>query len=139
MEEFLKRKKKTVRTLNKLLGIQKKRWIGAAGHSNGQTGAFDCRQSFLGPNPSYLLYFWDVLDKTDLFNTTMNRLSDEVSVSSPNQVPAVILTGRNSSKADDSEDVSSFISSFRQVIVEVSKEASIATQEVSKEATLAAD
>jgi hypothetical protein len=67
------------------------------GCSNGRMGAFDCRQSFLGPNPSYLLYFWDVLDKTDLFNTTMNRLSDEVGVLSPNQVPAVILTGRNSS------------------------------------------
>jgi hypothetical protein len=69
----------------------------------------------------------------------MNRLSDEVGVSSPNQVPAVFLTGRNSSKADDSEDVSSFISSFRQVIVEVSKEASIAAREVSREATLSAD
>jgi hypothetical protein len=109
------------------------------GRSKGRTGAFDCRQSFLGPNPSYLLYFWDVLDKTDLFNTTMNRLSDEVGVSAPNQVPAVILTGRNSSKTDDSEDVASFISNFRNVIFEASKEASISARNVSKEATLAAD
>jgi hypothetical protein len=96
------------------------------GRSKGRTGAFDDRGSFLNHNPSYLLYFWEVLDKTDLFNTTMNRLSDGVGVSSPNQVPSIVLTSRMSSKADDSEDVSILFTSFRNVIVEVSKEANVA-------------
>ena len=61
------------------------------GRSEGRQGAFDCRESFLGSNPSYLLYFWDVLDKHDLFNTTMNRLSDEAGASSANEVPGVIV------------------------------------------------
>ena len=42
------------------------------GRSEGQRGAFDSQDSFLGTNPSYLLYFWDALDNNDLFNMTMN-------------------------------------------------------------------
>jgi hypothetical protein len=103
------------------------------GRSKGRTGAFDCRESFLGPNPSYLLYFWDVLDKTDLFNTTMNRLSDDIGVSSPNQVPGIISTAKNSAKTNNSDDVSVFISSFRNVIVEASEKASIAADRRHKE------
>ena len=96
------------------------------GRSKGRTGAFDCRDSFLAHHPSYLLYFWDVLDQTDLFNTTMNRLSDETGASSPNEVPGIILTGRNSSKTNDSEDGSAFISNFRNILVEASEKASLA-------------
>ena len=60
------------------------------------------------------------------FNTTMNRLSDGVGVSSPNQVPSIVLTTRMSSKADDSEDAGVLFTSFRNVIVDVSKEANVA-------------
>ena len=43
------------------------------GRSEGRQGAFDCRESFLGPNPSYLLYFWDVLDQNNLFYSTTSE------------------------------------------------------------------
>lgn len=56
-----------------LTNVEKFQW----GRSQGRQGAFDCRESFLGSNPSYLLYFWDVLDNNDLFNSTMTRLSDD--------------------------------------------------------------
>lgn len=105
------------------------------GRSKGRRGAFDCRESFLGHYPSYLLYFWDVLDQTDLFNTTMNRLSDETGASSPNEVPGIILARKNSSKsnADSEEDASAFISSFRNIIVEASESASLAADKRHRE------
>jgi hypothetical protein len=84
------------------------------------------RDSFLAHHPSYLLYSLDVLDQTDLFNTTMNRLSDETGALSPNKVPRIILAGRNSLKTNDSEDGSAFISSFRNILVEASEKASVA-------------
>jgi hypothetical protein len=96
------------------------------GWSKGQTGAFDCCESFLGPMPSYLLYFWDILDITDLFATTVNRLSNDIGASLPNEVPGVILDIRNSSKTNSTDDISVFVSSFRDVIVEASKEANVA-------------
>jgi hypothetical protein len=105
----------------------------------GRTGAFDSLDSFLGPNPSYLLYFWEVLDKTGLLNTTMNRISDAVGVSSPNQVPSVVVTSRMSARDADSEDASMLFSSFKSVIVEVSKEATVAARELSEAANMAAD
>lgn len=97
------------------------------GRSSGRIGAFDCRQSFLGPNPSYLLYFWDVLDTSDLFSTTMNRLSDEAGASSANDVPSVVTTkGKSTTKTDVNDEVSVFVTSFREVIVEASRDATIA-------------
>jgi hypothetical protein len=105
------------------------------GRSKGRTGAFDCRESFLGHYPSYLLYFWDVLDQTDLFNTTMNRLSDETGASSPNEVPGIILARKNFSKsnADTEEDTSAFVSSFRNIIVEAAEKASLAANKRHRE------
>jgi hypothetical protein len=94
--------------------------------SKGRIGAFDCRESFLGPMPSYLLYFWEVLEKTDLFSTTINRLSDQAGASSPNDVPSVILGTRSSPKTNSTDEVSVFVSSFRDVIVEASKESNLA-------------
>jgi hypothetical protein len=109
------------------------------GRLHGRTGAFDSLDSILGPNPSYLLYFWEVLDKTGLFNTTMNRLSNSVGVLLANQVPSVVMTTKMSSRDADSEDASMLFASFKSVIVEVSKEASIAAQELSNAANVAAD
>jgi hypothetical protein len=94
------------------------------GRSKGRTGAFDDRGSFI--TTILPIYFTFGKCKTDLFNTTMNHLSDGVGVLSPNEVPSIVLTSRMSSKADDSEDVSILFTSFRNVIVEVSKEANIA-------------
>ena len=96
------------------------------GRSAGRRGAFDCRESFLGTHPPYLLYFWDVLDDTDLFNTTINRLSDEAGASSANEVPSIVTTNGKSSNSTRNDDVSVFVSSFRDVIIEASKDASIA-------------
>jgi hypothetical protein len=105
------------------------------GRSKGRTGAFDCRESFLGQYPSYLLYFWDVLDQTDLFNTTMNRLSDETGALSPNEVPGIILARKNSAKsnADTEEDASAFISSFKNIIAKTSEKASLAANKRHRE------
>jgi hypothetical protein len=118
---------------------QEPREKGDWGRLCGHTGAFDSLDSFLGPNPSYLLYFWEVLDKTGLLNTTMNRISDSVGVSSPNQVPSVVMTSKVSTRDADSEDASMFFSSFKSVIVEVSQEATITARELSDAANTAAD
>jgi hypothetical protein len=91
-----------------------------------RSGAFDCRESFLGSYPSYLLYFWDVLENNNLFKTTMNRLSDDAGASSANDVPSVIRTKATSSMSQGNNDISVFVSSFREVIVEASKNASMA-------------
>jgi hypothetical protein len=60
-------------------------------------------------------------------------------VSSPNQVPSVVMTSKMSTRDADSEDASMLFSSFKSVIVEVSKEATIAAQELSDAANVAAD
>jgi hypothetical protein len=94
------------------------------GRSEGRQGAFDCRESFLGANPSYLLYFWDVLDQHNLFNTTMNRLSDEAGASSGNEVPTIVrINEGKSSRTTGIDDVSVFVQNFKDVIVEASKDA----------------
>jgi hypothetical protein len=72
------------------------------------------------------LYFWDVLDQTGLFNTTINRLSDQAGALLPNDVPSVILGTRSSSKTNSTDEVSVFVSSFCDVIVEASKESNLA-------------
>ncbi|KAG7365348.1 hypothetical protein IV203_038551 [Nitzschia inconspicua] len=59
------------------------------GRSEGRQKAFDCRESFLGSNPSYLLYFWDVLDKNDLFDTNMKKRHKEVQESEDNRLKMV--------------------------------------------------
>ncbi|KAG7371307.1 hypothetical protein IV203_019877 [Nitzschia inconspicua] len=95
------------------------------GRSEGRQGAFDCRESFLGSNPSYLLYFGDVLDNNDLFNTTMNRLSDEVGASSANEVPPVIRTTGRASRGTSvniNDDMTFFMRGFKEIITETSKE-----------------
>ena len=109
------------------------------GRSKGRKGAFDCRESFLGPNPSYILYFWDVLDQNDLFNTTINRLSDDAGASSPNHVPSVVRMKGKSSRTSDTEDVSVFMSNFCDVIIEASKDATIAAERRHQEAQEAED
>ncbi len=96
------------------------------GRSEGRQGAFDCCESFLGSKPSYLLYFWDVLDKNDLFNTTINRLSDEAGASSGNDVPSVVMTTAKSSQTKGTDEISLFVKNFKDVIVEASKDANIA-------------
>ena len=91
------------------------------GRSEGRLGAFDCRESFLGANPSYLLYFWDVLDEHNLFHTTMSRLSNEAGASSGNEVPTVVrVKDGKSSRSTGIEDVSVFMQNFRDVLVEAS-------------------
>ncbi|KAG7368520.1 hypothetical protein IV203_031263 [Nitzschia inconspicua] len=99
------------------------------GRSEGRQGAFDCRESFLGSNPSYLLYFWDVLDNNDLFNTTMNRLSDEVGASCANEVPSVIRTTGRASRGTSvniNDDMTSFMQGFKEILAETSKESTLA-------------
>ena len=97
------------------------------GRSEGRTGAFDSRDSFLGSNPSYLLYYWDILDQNGLFDTTINRMSDEAGASSANQVPKlVVVADGKSSNGTTNDDVSQFVSSFRDVLVEASKDAVVA-------------
>jgi hypothetical protein len=96
------------------------------GRSKGRMGAFDCRESFLGPNPPYLLYFWEVLDQNDLINTTMNRISDDAGASSANEAPSITSTNAKSSWTSINDDVTVFVASFREVIVEASKDATIA-------------
>lgn len=99
----------------------------AWGRSEGRTGAFDSRDSFLGSNPSYLLYYWDILDQNGLFDTTINRMSDEAGASSANQVPnLVVVADGRSSHGTTNDDVSQFVSSFRDVLVEASKDAVVA-------------
>lgn len=39
--------------------------------------ALDSRSSFLQNRPSYLLYFWEMIDKHDLLKTTVNRLNED--------------------------------------------------------------
>mmetsp|Transcript_12892 Transcript_12892/g.24210 ORF Transcript_12892/g.24210 Transcript_12892/m.24210 type:complete len:518 (+) Transcript_12892:68-1621(+) len=39
--------------------------------------ALDSRSSFLQKRPSYLLYFWEMIDKHDLLKTTVNRRLNE--------------------------------------------------------------
>lgn len=95
------------------------------GRSTGRTGAFDCRESFLGSNPSYLLYYWDILDQNDLFNTSFNRMSDEAGASSANDVPPLIRTTK-SSAVSTHEDVTVIIQSFSEAIDKASKETLIA-------------
>ncbi|KAG7345461.1 hypothetical protein IV203_032992 [Nitzschia inconspicua] len=112
------------------------------GRSEGRQGAFDCRESFLGSNPSYLLYFWDVLDNNDLFNTTMNRLSDEVGASSANEVPSVIRTTGRASRGTSvniNDDMTSFMQSFKDIIAETSKDATLAADRRHAEDKEAAD
>jgi hypothetical protein len=96
------------------------------GRSKGRTGAFDCRESFLGPNPSYLLYFWDVLDDNDLFDTTINRLSDEAGASSPNQPPSVGRSKGQASVTSEMDNLSTYVSTFRNVIVAATNDATVA-------------
>lgn len=93
------------------------------GRSEGRQGAFDCRESFLGSNPSYLLYFWDVLNNNDLFNTTMNRMSDEAGASSPNEVPCIVAGNSSRSTASSTDEISVFVQSFKAVLVEATIDA----------------
>ncbi|KAG7339920.1 hypothetical protein IV203_024970 [Nitzschia inconspicua] len=113
------------------------------GRSEGRQGAFDGRKSFLGSKPSYLLYFWDVLDKNDLFDTTMNRLSNKVGASSANDVPSVFQTNGysscGSSSSVDDDDVSSFVEHVQDMIAETSKDATLAADRRHAESRLAAD
>ena len=100
------------------------------GRSAGRTGAFDCREAFLGSNPSYLLYYWDVLDNNDLFNTAINRMSDETGASSANEVPPVLLVkdGKSNNDGKTNDNVSVFMKSFREVLVEANKDALVAAE-----------
>lgn len=99
------------------------------GRSEGRQGAFDCRESFLGSHPSYILYFWDVLDNNDLFNSTMSRLSDAAGASSADEAPVIIRPNGTSSRAGPNEGmVTVFVQHFKDIVVEASKEATLAAE-----------
>ena len=69
----------------------------------------------------------------------MNRLSDESGASSANCVPSVVLTKWKSSKSTTNDDVSVFVSRFREVIAETSKESMNAAERRHREAQDAED
>ena len=51
--------------------------------------ALDCRENFLGGAPSWYLYFWEMADKFQLLDSTLQRLRDGVGAPDSNAVSVV--------------------------------------------------
>ena len=65
--------------------------------------ALSSRGAFLQGRPSYLLYFWEVADKHQLLQRTMNRLNDESGASDASSAPSVINVGARARRIERAE------------------------------------
>ena len=75
--------------------------------------ALDNRAAFLHGKPSYLLYFWEFIDKHGLLSTTLQRLNDEVSaVDGASSVPSVTSPTRSCRKRNSEE--AALVASIRE-------------------------
>ena len=66
--------------------------------------ALDSRAAFLYGKPSYLLYFWEIADRHQLLQSSLQRLSDSVGASDASTAPSVINVPRTASRRRRRED-----------------------------------
>jgi hypothetical protein len=60
--------------------------------------ALNSRAAFLYGKPSYLLYFWEIADRHQLLQSSLQRLSESVAASDASTAPSVINVPRNPSR-----------------------------------------
>ena len=66
--------------------------------------ALDSRAAFLYGKPSYLLYFWEIADRHQLLQSSLQRLSESVGASDASTAPSVINVPRTASRRRRRED-----------------------------------
>jgi hypothetical protein len=82
---------------------------------NRTNAAMDCRASFLGGKPSYLLMFWELADKYQLLASTLQRL-DRAAVAGGDEVQPVYKIARPSPVESDNtadNNLSTFTAQFQ--------------------------
>lgn len=84
--------------------------------SNRSAAAMECRANFLGGKPSYLLMFWELADKYQLLDSTMQRL-DRAAVGGADEVLPVYnirrpSPGESDSNVDSTTNLSTFTTEF---------------------------
>ena len=84
--------------------------------SNRTAAAMECRGNFLGGKPSYLLIFWELADKYQLLDSTLQRL-DRAAVAGADEVLPVYnirrpSPGESDSNVDSTATLSMFSSEF---------------------------
>ena len=66
--------------------------------------ALDSRAAFLYGKPSYLLYFWEIADRHQLLQSSLQRLNESVGASDASTAPSVINVPRTASRRCRRED-----------------------------------
>lgn len=66
--------------------------------------ALESRAAFLYGKPSYLLYFWEIADRHQLLQSSLQRLNESVGASDASTAPSVINVPRTSSRRRRRED-----------------------------------
>lgn len=94
--------------------------------------ALACRRNFLNGKPSYLLYFWELMEKHQLLSSTVQRLDDSFAATDANSVPTVRSSSSKRARRSSDEDVEA-LQSVSSAIVGLAKQQALDRKERRKE------
>jgi hypothetical protein len=91
--------------------------------------ALESRAAFLYGRPSYLLYFWEIADRHQLLQSSLQRLRDSVGASDASAAPSVVNTNRTPTSHhrrrdndEDEEDAAALVRPLVQSIRDFAKD-----------------
>ena len=73
------------------------------GLANRRRPALANRRNFLNGKPSYLLYFWELMDKHQLLASTVQRLDESAAAADANSVPTIRSSASKRRRSDDED------------------------------------
>ncbi len=90
--------------------------------------ALQSRSSFLGGRPSYVLYYWEVVDAHQLLQSSLQRLTSTAGAANASAAPSTVSsTGSRSSRGrvDDRQDDQQQASKMAPLVASIDKLAAI--------------